>query len=168
VAFCEAISIPFARLRTALPIELLPGVVAHCTGVQAGPGAKGLEASAADLHAAMSRVGRSFRTLHCCAGIGRNATRAMPDFQMGEEEPSTPTSKAELMAQEMVGTALAMAHLHNRRAMRPAELEAQRAACERHFEGVRAPGCDMDYNALQAHFMVMIGGACACALLLCC
>jgi hypothetical protein len=188
----EELAFPFARLRVALPTELLPGNVAQCMGVRSGLSPTGLAESAADFGSAMSKLSAGFRSIFCFGGgarkripgteiplvldekqavVSRGSVVLHVGHSFGHMDSSFIASlvnqerrggtrvqqELEHKEERLVGTALILAHIANRRALPLMELGERQAAASKYFEGVRLPGIDHSFESLNARFMQMLG-----------
>jgi hypothetical protein len=168
VELAEVLAFPFARLRVALPSELMPGSVAQCVGVRSGLSPAGLEESADELNSVMHTVSHGFRSL-CGGEFRKRIPVLLPaggnpdgkcialDHRFAELELEGKHPAEEDKEERMVGTALILAHIANQRAISLVELGARTSAASKHFAGVRVPGIDHSFDDLCAMFMSMLG-----------
>ena len=169
VELASVLAFPFARLRVALPSEMLPGTVASCVGFRDGFSAHALEESKEEIGAAMQNVSRGFKSFFG----GRD--KLIPAFDLPDVVPkdrrfalfdadfSSIVRDVDRLHPEapdparMVGTALVLAHIANQRALPLVQLGERKAAASRHFQGVRLQGIDHGFDDLVAMFMLMLG-----------
>jgi hypothetical protein len=167
VELVSVLAFPFARLRFALPSEMLPGSEAQCVGLRDGFSQSALRATSDDIGAAMQQLSEGFRSIFGSRNHGR-----IPEIELAPKQSSSSRSMSVAMQlrfsqqskmsdaaepSQMVGTALVLAHIANQRALSIVELGERRAAASRHFRGVRMPGVDDSFDSLLAKFMLMLG-----------
>jgi len=177
VELASVFCFPFARLRVALPSELVDGAVQHCVGLRSGLSASGLDVASNDISSIMAKVSQGFRS------IWGGARERIPEIQLddaGQSPKVSPEAKklvpprihssvmiprfadvtsgcVEPTPDRMVGTALILAHIANQRAISVVELGERNAQAAKFFRGVKLPGIDHDFDALLAAFMLMLG-----------
>jgi hypothetical protein len=144
VALSEVMGIPFARLRAALPDEMLSTTLAAALGRKQAFSRSGmLAAHAARKSTASSRNGR------------RSSASVARDVEAGA------VAAAAVRLEEMVGTALVLGFIQGAVMMNVVELAQHRSAAKRHFAGVRTPN-GREFDQLVTDFVTMMGpGACA-------
>ena len=141
VNITEVFSIPFIRLRTALPEELLPGSLPQALGRRGGLSTRGLTDSEADHHAVFT-------------ALRRRASVSLPPAKVG------PAPLSELPrddAATLLGTALVFAFLSNQRVLPAPELAVHRASASAFFAGSKVHGVAHDFDALVSYFSIMLG-----------
>ena len=141
VNITEVFAIPFIRLRSALPEELLPGSLPQALGFRGGLSTRSLTDSEAH-HDAVFIALRRRRPVSLPAAKAGSA----PWAELPRDDAGT-----------LVGTALVFAFLATQRVMPAPKLAARRASASAFFAGCRVHGIAHDFDALVSHFSVMLG-----------
>ena len=136
VEICELLGIPFARLRYALPDEMLSWDMPIALGRLYGMSRSGWESTAKELK---EKLPSFFGTLRRPRKVGES----LLDPAVAEEMERA--RLAMITMEEFVGTAVVLAFLQVAALMPVAELAERGSAARQHFEGVRtAAGRDFD------------------------
>jgi hypothetical protein len=147
VEICQLLGIPFARLRFALPDEMLSWDLAVALGRSYGMSRSGWETSAADLKEKLPSFFGSLRR-------SRNSAR------MSQVDPAV-AAEAERARQVMitmeafVGTAVVLAFLQVAALMPVAQLAERSSAAARHFDGMRT-AFGRDFNTTRVDFITLL------------
>jgi hypothetical protein len=168
IELSAVLAFPFARLRVALPAEMLQGSVAQCLGLKSGLSAKGMQDCAEAMSAVHATLSKGFFSL-----FGDDGNKRIPELHLERSAdgdcgeflsamrhrlaPIADEAGSHPSPERMVGTALTLAHLANQRAMNIVELGERRAAASSYFRGVKIPGIDHDFEKLLGFFMLMLG-----------
>jgi hypothetical protein len=148
VALSAIMGMPFARLRAALPDELLTSTMGDALGRRHSFSPNGFEASQGD-HAAALRLVRSCRLAPEGAdgdGVERTSPRAS----------ALPRSSAQLERfEELIGTSLVLAYLQVTQLVPVVEVEARAAAAARHFRGTTTPS-GWDFSHMRTTFITLV------------
>ena len=127
VEICELLGIPFARLRYALPDEMLSWDMPIALGRLYGMSRSGWESAAKELK---EKLPSFFGTLRRPRRVGASQL----DPAVAEEMERT--RQAMITMEEFVGTAVVLAFLQVAALMPVAELAERGSAARQHFEGV--------------------------------
>ena len=128
VEICEMLGIPFARLRYALPDEMLSWDMPIALGRLYGMSRSGWETTAKDLK---EKLPSFFGTFQRSRKVGASQL----DPAVAEEMERA--RLAMITMEEFVGTAIVLAFLQVAALMPVAELAERASAARQHFEGVR-------------------------------
>ena len=128
VEICELLGIPFARLRFALPDEMLSWDMSFALGRMYGMSRSGWESAAADLKEKLPSLFGSFR---------RSRSRRISQLDPAVAKDMERARQAMITMEEFVGTAILLAFLQVAALMPVAELAERASAARQHFEGVR-------------------------------
>ena len=139
VEICEMLGIPFARLRFALPDEMLSWDMPVALGRMYGLSRSGWEVMAADLKEKLPSLFGSFR---------RTRRVRMSQLDPAVAEEMERTRQAMITMEEFVGTAVVLAFLQVAALMPVAELGERASAARQHFEGVRT-AAGRDFNTTR-------------------
>jgi len=147
VEICELLGIPFARLRYALPGEMLSWDMTAALGRVYGMSRSGWETSAADLKEKLPSFFGSLRR-------SRNSARtSQVDPALAAEADRV--RQAMVMMEEFVGTAVVLAFLQVAALMPVAELAERCSAARQHFEGVRT-AFGRDFSTTRTDFVTLL------------
>ena len=146
VVLSEIMGMPFARLRAALPDELLS------TPLSAALGRKQAFSLSGMVNARMQQTSKRLDT----RGARLNKVAAGDD-EDAEAATGAPveTGEAEVRLEEMVGTALVLGFLQAACLMHVVELAKHRSAAKRHFHGVLTPN-GREFDTLCTDFVTMM------------
>ena len=139
VEICEMLGIPFARLRFALPDEMLSWDMPVALGRMYGLSRSGWETMAADLKEKLPSLFGSLR---------RTRRVRMSQLDPAVVEEMERTRQAMITMEEFVGTAVVLAFLQVAALMPVAELGERASAARQHFEGVRT-AAGRDFNTTR-------------------
>ena len=157
VELAKLFGLPLARLRAALPDELLEHTLAETLGRRYGLSASGMEESLEtqlDLTRRLSRLGGSSRKLRTSVA-GRSSTHSA----ISATTPSLAGAREDL--ELLVGTALVMAFIQVGQLMPVVEMTRRISAAAARFEGVTTPA-GWDFSKTQTDFVRARYIACAC------
>ena len=158
VELCGIFGVPFARLVTALPNELLACDMATALGRRVGLSVGGLSAA---LEAQQDVMG-SVRLRRSSSGEKRRSSRA--SARMSTSDPEAAARYAEHLAalareratlELFVGTALVLAFLQVAQLLPVVEIARLRGAAARHFCDVRTP-FGWDWPKTQTDFLTLL------------
>ena len=156
VEICELLGIPFARLRFALPDEMLSWDMPVALGRMYGLSRAGWETMAADLKEKLPSLFGSFR---------RPRRVRMSQLDPAVAEEMVRTRQAMITMEEFVGTAVVLAFLQVAALMPLAELAERASAARQHFEGVRtAAGRDFNTTRVECVPSLVVLRCCILAL----
>ena len=146
VELCELLGIPFARLRFALPDEMLSWDMSVALGRTYAMSKSGWDMAAQDLKEKLPSFFGSFRRSR--------------SVRLSHMDPAT-VAAAELARQEMltmeefVGTAVVLAFLQVAALMPVAELAERGSAAAQHFDSVRT-AFGRDFNTTRTDFVTLL------------
>jgi hypothetical protein len=146
VEICELLGIPFARLRYALPDEMLSWDMPAALGRTYGMSRKGWESTAADLKEKLPSFFGSMR---------RSRSRRLSQMDPAEAAKAERATQAMLTMEEFVGTAVVLAFLQVAALMPVAELAERASAARQHFEGVRT-AFGRDFATTRVDFVTLL------------
>ena len=146
VEICELLGIPFARLRYALPDEMLSWDMPAALGRTFGMSRSGWEMTAADLKEKLPSLFGSLRR-----------SRSVRISQMDPAKAAAAERARQAMEtmEEFVGTAVVLAFLQVTALMPVAELGERCSAARQHFEGVRT-AFGRDFNTTRTDFITLL------------
>ncbi len=172
VVLSEIMGMPFARLRAALPDEMLTTSLAAALGRKQAFSLSGMvgvsvqqKTKCLDTHSSSliqdDLDARSSRLVKAAAGAVVDAEAgAVEDAEAGAAAAAA-VSEAGVRMEQMVGTALVIAFLQAACLMHVVELAQHRSAAKRHFDGVLTPN-GRAFDVLCTDFITMMSpGACA-------
>ena len=140
VKITEVFAIPFIRLRSALPEELLPGSLAQALGRRTGLSTRGLTDTKADHDTVFTALRRRRPVAVDQAAPAQKASLSWDDA-----------------SDSLVGTALVFAFLASHRVLPVGELAARRASAAAFFAGRKVAGIAHDFTELCSLFSLMLG-----------
>jgi hypothetical protein len=149
VELAKIMGLPLARLRAALPDELLEHTLAETLGRRYGLSAKGMEDSMEtqlNLTRRLSMLGGSSRKLRTSVA-GRTSTQSAIS---SDTAPSLAGAREDL--ELFVGTALVMAFIQVGQLMPVVEMTRRISAAAARFEGVSTPA-GWDFSKTQTDFV---------------
>jgi hypothetical protein len=162
VVLSSIIGIPFARLRAAMPDELVSSSMADALGRRHAFSLRGMTASLPDFRARLKALSKRWQRRHLtsiAANTGEHADGGVsvlggdniviPDG--GGDDSRTHAGKLE----DLVGTALILAYLQVTQLMPVVELAQRRSAAVRYFRGVRTPA-GRDFGYMQTTFVTLL------------
>jgi hypothetical protein len=178
VVLSEIMGMPFARLRAALPDEMLTTSLAAAlgrkqafslsgmVGVRVQQKIKRLDTHSSsliqdDLHARSARLVKAAAAVDAEAGAVVDAEAGAVVNAEAGAVAVVAASEAAVRMEQMVGTALVIAFLQAACLMHVVELAQHRSAAKRHFDGVLTPN-GRAFDVLCTDFITMMSpGACA-------
>ena len=146
VEICELLGIPFARLRFALPDELVSWDMPTALGRTYGMSRSGWESAATDLKEKLPSFFGSFRR-------SRSSRSSQMDPTAVEE--AARAHQDMLTMEEFVGTAVVLAFLQVAALMPVAQLEERDSAAARHFDGVTT-AFGRDFSTTRVDFITLL------------
>ena len=156
VEICGLLGIPFARLRFALPDEMLSWDLSTALGRTHGMSRSGWETAAADLKEKLPSFFGSFR---------RSRSVRMSQLDPAVAKEMERARQAMITTEEFVGTAVVLAFLQVASLMPVAELAERASAARQHFEGVRtAAGRDFNTTRVECVPSLVVLRCCILAL----
>ena len=151
VVLSEIMGLPFARLRAALPDELLSTPLAAALGRKQAFSLSGMVSLRMQQESKRLET-RGTSLSKVAAGDDQKDTEAAVNAEA--------TSDAAVRLEEMVGTALVLGFLQAACLMHVVELAKHRSAAKRHFHGVLTPN-GREFDTLCTDFVTMMSpGAC--------
>jgi hypothetical protein len=146
VEICELLGIPFARLRYALPDEMLSWDMPVALGRTYGMSRSGWETTAADLKEKLPSFFGSLR---------RSRSARLSQMDPAVAAAAERARQAMITMEEFVGTAVVLAFLQVAALMPVAELAERGSAARQHFEGVRT-AFGRDFNTTRTDFVTLL------------
>ena len=146
VEICELLGIPFARLRFALPDEMLSWDMSVALGRTYGLSKSGWENTASDLKEKLPSLFGSLR---------RSRSRRLSQLDPAVVEEMERARQAMVTMEEFVGTAIVLAFLQVAALMPVAQLAERGSAAARHFDGVRT-AFGRDFSTTRVDFVTLL------------
>jgi len=146
VEICELLGIPFARLRYALPDEMLSWDMSTALGRTYALSKSGWETAAADLKEKLPSLFGSFR---------RSRSVRLSQMDPSKVVAAEQARQAMITMEEFVGTAVVLAFLQVAALMPVAQLAERGSAAARHFDGVRT-AFGRDFATTRTDFITLL------------
>jgi hypothetical protein len=172
VHLSAAFGMPFARLRTALPEELMPGKLAHAVGRKYGLSVRRLQEGQETQAATLQRIAQGLKSMATCGrrtrgggadeeGSGHSVGGNSVHLAQGApgpveyEDPESGPAKPVVSQGDAVGTALVFAFILNSALLTPEELSNRFQASVRTLRNVPT-GNQWGFQELYDKFAVMM------------